>query len=230
MGAVVAWAALVLLLLLEFVSACWTAMLTMHGAVMSDQPLQILQKLFTDPSAVVFCATAALAALVFGGVAAITMWRLQAGRLVTALILIPLLLPLPYYLFEHDPMLRFAWPSALGQGIAIGALCGVVRLSGLNPSVLQAAANCGVGPITAYCRLVLSRIAPALLAAALLAVALQVTNLAGRAALGAGPIADFMFPEPERSDVMMHAAVIGGGVALSLTLLTTVALALLRRR
>ncbi len=230
MGAFLGWGSLLLLLLLQFVLSGWSSLLTVHGVVGADYPAGMLAGLFGGQLTVVLCWIAAVGAVLPGGLVALLMWRVRAGVATLAVFLVPLLLPLPYALLEGDTLLLFASPVALAQGMAIGALLGFLRLRGLNPDVLKAAANCGVGPISAYFRIVVRLALPAMAASALLAVLMQAAAITAMSAVMAGKIAGFVVPDPLRWDQLLQAVATGGGIAAVLALLMILALGMMRRQ
>lgn len=112
---------------------------------------------------------AAATALLAGPLAAMALWRLRLRGIVAGLLLAPLLLPLALPSFGDDPMGRalFLLDHA-SLGLALGTLCGVIRLGQLDLGVLRAAAHCGASPFGAMHRVVLPVMAPGILVSVLL--------------------------------------------------------------
>jgi putative spermidine/putrescine transport system permease protein len=221
-----AWVLLVLLVLAQLSASFWAMALTLHGVLLTIPPLDAVEQLLGGRLTLVFAASAGLAAIIPGSLAAIAMWRLRVAGPVLGILLAPLLLPLPVLMAQYEPQ---AWPVigiAVGQGIAIGAICGAFRLRRLEHGVLKAAASCGWGTFAAYRKLVLRRMAPGVLAALVLAVCLQAVNLAGLESLGAATPGHVGISIPAIQNSLLLAA----GLAIALCLLVTLAVAFLRRR
>jgi putative spermidine/putrescine transport system permease protein len=221
-----AWVLLVLLLLAQLAASFWAMALTARGVLLALPPLDAAAQLFGGRMTLVFAVSAGLAALLPGSLAAIAMWRLRVAGPVLGILASPLLLPLPVLMVQYEPQ---AWPIigiVAGQGIALGALCGALRLRRLEHGVLKAAASCGWGPFAAYRKLVLRRLAPGMLAAFVLAVCLQVVAVMGLDSLSAATPGHAGMSIP----AMRNSLLLAGGLAIALCLLITVALGFLRRR
>jgi ABC-type spermidine/putrescine transport system permease subunit II len=164
---------------------------------------------------------AVLSALGPGTLAALALWRRQSLGLASGLLLAPLLVPVGLLGGSRDLAVLLAGHA--GVGLAIGSLCGVIGLGGVDRAVLRAAASCGLSPVRIWVRVLLPLAAPGVLAGMVLAnvasVALSVVSVALAA------------PLPLTAVLLLPTASVTAAIGAALVLCAAVAaaLALLRR-
>jgi len=223
---VLSWLLLVLLMLVQLAASFWAMALTMRGIVLVLSPYDAMMHLFANRLTWIYVATASVAALLPGSLAAMAMWRLRVSGPVLGVIAAPLLMPLPVLMFHYDTQ---SWPViglVVSQGLAIGVLCGALRLRHLEPALLRVAASSGWGPVAALRRVVLRQMMPGMFAALVLAIGLQIVNVAALQSLDAATAGNIS----ASIATMQSAFLLAGGLAVGLCLLLAIAIALLRRR
>jgi ABC-type sulfate transport system permease component len=190
------------------------------GLILADRPQPDWPQLWTllqQSRAPLAALVAMLAALGPGTLAALALWRRRRLGLRGGLLLTPVLMPVAL-LAGGDTLLRLAGHA--GLGLALGAICGFIGLSTVDPALLRAAASCGLSPPRAWRAVLLPLAGPGVLAGLVLA---NVASLALSLVAAAPPLP---LEALLRHPAAMTAAL---GVSLLLCAATAAALALLRR-
>ncbi len=212
-----------LLLALQAASLIVPSVLLLAAAgvrALHDGALQLLAGV--APAAL---ATAVVASVLLGSVAALALWRLRFWGLAAGLLVSPILFPVALLArggSTESLVALFAGHASLG--VAFGALCGLVCLIGVDGGMLRAAACCGVSPIDAIRRVLLPLMVPGIAAGAVLSAAASVC-LSAVSQLQGTP-AEFKTLLHQPAPIWLAA----GGFALVLCAVASVALVLLRRR
>ncbi len=126
----------------------------------------VLDRLVMGPAPLA-ALVAVLAALGPGTLAALALWRLERLDLWAGVLVTPLLVPAALLGGSSEMGMRLALHASIG--LAIGALCGVIGLGGVDKGLLRVAASCGVSPARRFLRVLLPLAAPGVLAGLVLA-------------------------------------------------------------